>query len=142
MITFLHGDLFDSKCDILVNPVNIVGVMGKGLALQFKGRFPGMFQRYFDDCRAGLLHVGSVKIYPIDYGKKFIACFPTKSHYQDKSKLAWIDEGLKDLKAQLAGRSCAIPKLGAGLGGLLWKDVEPLVVDILKDCKEEIEVYV
>lgn len=141
MITFLKGNIFDSTCDILVNPVNTVGVMGAGLALKFKSRYPGMFQRYFDDCRAGLLHVGSVKLYPVEFGTKFVACFPTKQHWKKPSEMIWLDAGLEDLKLKLHGRSCAIPRLGCGLGGLYWNDVRELINDVFLDSDEAIEVY-
>lgn len=142
MITFLHGDIFESGCEIPVNPVNTVGVAGAGLALQFKSRYPGWFQRYFDDCRSGLLYTGAVRMYPIDYGKRFVCCFPTKRSWRNPSQLEWIEDGLKDLKTKLAGHSCAVPRVGAGLGGLPYlAEVRPLIVDILGDCAEEIEVY-
>lgn len=146
MIHYVSGDIFSSGCDILVNPVNTVGVMGAGLALNFKSKYPGMFQRYFDDCRAGLLRVGEVKLYPVEHGKRFIANFPTKEHWGNSSKIEWIQDGLDDLREKLngvavSGKSIAFPKIGCGLGGLDWEDVKPLLVKTFSDYEPVVEIY-
>lgn len=147
MLNFVHGDLFDSKAEALVNTVNTVGVMGKGLALDFKQRYPGNFELYKAACEIGLVAIGSVFITRPDdlVGPKWIVNFPTKEHWRHRSQLAWIQSGLKDLKTfitQYGVRSIAIPPLGAGLGGLYWPDVRALIIEVLGNLKDvEILVY-
>lgn len=145
MITFIPGDIFASECAILVNPVNCVGVMGKGLALKFKQRYPAMFGQYKRDCADLLYRPGEVRIVwsenSFGIGRR-ICNFATKDHWREPSKVEWIEIGLKGLKTKLHGSSVALPMIGCGLGGLRWVDVEPLVVEILGDCEEKIEVYV
>lgn len=121
-------NLFDSGCKALVNPVNCVGVMGAGLAAQFKERFPVMYAVYRKDCSDRLLKPGKVHIV-YDSGT-YIINFPTKNHFKDGSKLEWIEEGLDDMVERIRASdisSVAIPALGCGLGGLKWGDVLPLI---------------
>lgn len=132
MIRFTKGNIFDSGCDALVNPVNCVGVMGKGLALQFKQRFPANFASYAAACRAGELSPGRMHVF--DTGSpqpRFIVNFPTKRHWRDASRLDDVANGLQALAAAIAAngiRSIAIPPLGCGLGGLPWCDVRTLIL--------------
>src|SRR3954471_22998601 len=94
MIEFTRGDLLAADVEALVNAVNTVGVMGKGLALQFKRAYPTMFEDYRRACRANELRLG--KMHVVDVGARLIINFPTKGHWRAKSKLADIDAGLQD----------------------------------------------
>lgn len=128
MITEVKGDVFDSGCAALVNPVNCVGVMGAGLALQFKHKFPKNFDFYKSICRCNALFPGI----PLIFEEKgvFVINFPTKSNWKEDSKLYYIERGmplLVNLIVALNIPSVAIPKLGCGLGNLDWEDVKPLV---------------
>ena len=131
MIRFAKGNIFDSCCEALVNPVNCVGIMGKGLALQFKQRFPANFSSYAKACRAGELVPGHMHLF--DTGSHLPRCivnFPTKRHWRDASRLDDVDHGLAALARVIAAndiRSIAVPPLGCGLGGLPWHDVRQLM---------------
>lgn len=146
MITFTKGDLFESHSEALVNPVNCVGVMGKGLALQFKQRFPENFRLYDAACVFREVKVGKMFVtQPTDPSlPRWVINFPTKKHWSNPSKLEWIEDGLKDLRRFLIEQkvqSVAIPALGAGLGGLDWKDVRKLIERELAGMETEIMVY-
>ena len=119
------GDLFTSGCEGLVNPVNTEGVMGKGLAAEFKRRWPAMFVNYQAACRTGTLKIGSVQPCKVDSegADLWIFNFPTKDRWRDPSKLEYVEKGLTDLRRALRSlelKSVAIPALGAGLGMLDW----------------------
>ena len=129
-------DILDSGCDGLVNAVNCVGVMGKGLALAYKQRFPAMFESYRQSCTRGEVEPGRVHVYPLRSADPpfFILNFPTKDHWQGNSELQFIQEGLQDLRnicVELKLRTLAVPALGCGLGGLSWSDVGPRIVTAL-----------
>ena len=138
MIRFIQGNIFDSGCQALVNPVNCVGVMGKGLALQFKHRFPANFEAYRDACSRHAVRPGRCLVF--DTGSdptRFVVNFPTKRHWRDRSRIEDIAAGLDDLAGILhrgAISSVAIPPLGCGLGGLPWPRVWSLLVDRLAPC--------
>lgn len=126
-----EGDLLAAEVDALVNPVNTRGVMGKGLALQFKKAFPDNFAAYSKACKAGEVVVGKMHVFERPTSPRVIVNFPTKEHYSDPSQLEYVRDGLVDLVLQvrrLRVRSIAIPMLGCGLGGLAWSDVRPLIV--------------
>ena len=136
MITFKTGDIFRSKAEALVNPVNCVGVMGAGLALQFKWKYLDNFKLYEAACKQGEVVPGQMHVTepPKRFGPmknlKYIVNFPTKRHWKDESRLEDIQEGLKDLARVIQDKniqSIAIPPLGCGLGGLNWKQVRPLI---------------
>ncbi len=134
MIQSTTGNLLHADVDALVNTVNCVGVMGKGIALQFKQAFPEMFKAYRAAAKAGEVVPGRMHVYPTGalVGPRYIINFPTKRHWKAKSRLADIDDGLLDLVAQVRAlgiESLAIPPLGAGNGGLDWADVRPRIVD-------------
>jgi O-acetyl-ADP-ribose deacetylase (regulator of RNase III) len=138
MITFTQGNLLEAKAEALVNTVNTVGVMGKGIALMFKEAFPENTTIYEATCRSGGLHVGRMLVTEHDQlvGPRWIINFPTKKHWRNPSKLEWIIEGLKDLKRVIVERdirSIALPPLGSGNGGLDWRDVRPEIEAALKD---------
>lgn len=119
-----NGNIFNSDCQYLVNPVNTVGVMGKGLALDFKNKFPDNFKKYRKYCKSGEFTVGKLLI--ISENNKKIVNFPTKLHWKNKSEINYILEGLAKLKTAIEKyniKSIAMPKLGCGLGGLDWNIV-------------------
>ena len=128
MITFTKGNLLESNAEALVNTVNTVGVMGKGVALMFKEAFPENFKAYEAACKRREVEVGRVLLTERQQlmGPKWIINFPTKKHWRHPSKIEWIEEGLKDLKRIIVEkkiRSIALPPLGSGNGGLNWVDV-------------------
>lgn len=128
MITYEDGDLFDVVADAYVNPVNCVGAAGKGLALQFKEKFPTNFLAYKHACDKKEVVPGKifVKKHSDIATPYFILNFPTKRHYKDKSLIEDIDAGMEELVKLvnlLELRSIAIPALGCGEGGLEWKEV-------------------
>lgn len=125
------GNILTVRAEALVCPVNCVGVMGAGLALQFRHAFPRAHVSYKGDCAAGRLRLGRVTISILETRlPRMIVFFSTKRHWRDKSALTDIEEGLVGLTevVELHGvRSIAIPALGCGLGGLRWGDVRPLI---------------
>lgn len=131
MIRYTTGNLLDDPADALVNAVNCVGVMGRGIALEFKKRFPENFQKYQAACLGGEIHVGFMFVTK-EAGKTIIN-FPTKKHWRNRSHLSWIETGLRfDLRRIIILndiRSIAIPALGCGLGGLPWDKVRYLIED-------------
>ena len=145
MIEFIeNGDIFKSSAEVLVNPVNTAGVMGKGLALQFKFRYPSILVPYQKACKEGKLKIGKLQL--LNGGNKFILNFPTKEDWSEPSRLEYIDEGLKKFALFYKDKGIkkiAFPKLGAGLGGLDWKnEVKPLMIARLAYLQDiDIEVY-
>lgn len=141
MIEFTEGNLLESEAEALVNTVNTVGVMGKGVALMFKETFPENFKEYEAACRAKELKVGKMFVTRRDalLGPKWIINFPTKAHWRYPSKMEWVERGLDDLRAVIVRNnilSIALPPLGAGNGGLEWAEVKELIVEKLKDLKD------
>jgi len=146
MITYKKGNIFDAKVEALVNTVNTVGVMGKGIALQFKFAFPESYKAYKEAASRNEIVTGKVQIVPVNdiNGVKYIINFPTKAHWRNPSKIQWINDGLIDLKKQVQEfgiNSIAIPPLGCGNGGLNWDNVKPLIDSLLADLKIDITVY-
>jgi O-acetyl-ADP-ribose deacetylase (regulator of RNase III) len=142
MLRFVNGDMFKSKAQTLVNAVNCVGVMGKGIALTFKERFPKMFEDYQLQCQQGRIKPGVLTLY--SNGTPWIINFPTKQHWKGKSQLEYIESGLQALVRQYKQwnlTSIAMPALGCGYGGLNWEDVRPLMEKYLSDVDMDIEVY-
>lgn len=142
MITILNADIFQMQVDAIVNPVNCVGVMGKGLAKAFKEHYPKNYTEYFSWCDSGQSAIGIVCIHITDLEfPKYIMNFPTKYHWKDPSTLEMIELGMIDFISKckiLKIKSCALPQLGCGLGGLNWDDVYPIVkkyLDLLPDVK-------
>ena len=132
MITFTQGNLLESDTEALVNTVNTVGVMGKGIALMFKEAFPENFRVYAAACKAGDVRVGHMLVTERKelVGPRWIINFPTKKHWRHPSKMEWIVDGLEDLKRVVADRgikSVALPPLGSGNGGLDWSEVRPRI---------------
>jgi len=140
MIKFTTGNLLEDRSEALVNTVNTVGIMGKGIALMFKERFPENFRRYVAACKATEVRVGEVFATPTSElnGPLWIVNFPTKQHWRGNSRVEWIVEGLKDLRCFIERegiKSIAIPPLGAGNGGLTW----PLVRSAIETAFEGLE---
>lgn len=133
MIRITDGNLLTASVDALVNTVNTEGVMGKGIALQFKRAYPEVFDKYEADCKAGRVTLGSMHVVDLGGlvgGPRWVINFPTKGHWRAKSKLKDIEAGLDDLAKvieRLGIESIAIPPLGCGHGGLRWADVRPLI---------------
>jgi len=147
VITEAHGNLLDDPADALVNTVNTVGIMGKGIALQFKRRFPAMFKDYERAAKQDALHLGSMHVWPTGTFEppRYVINFPTKGHWRSRSKLRDIEAGLDDLRTVLLDlnvKSVAVPPLGCGHGGLRWSDVEPLIERVLGDLPGiDVRVY-
>lgn len=132
MLTTASGNLLQADVDALVNTVNTVGVMGKGIALQFKRAYPAMFAEYQKACRAGDIQLGRMHVWETGSisGPRFIINFPTKGHWRSGSAMKDVVGGLSDLIEVIRGRgirSIAVPPLGCGNGGLDWADVEPRI---------------
>lgn len=146
MITYTTGNLLEAEVEALVNTVNTVGVMGKGIALMFKERFPANTDAYTKACKAGEVQTGRVFVTETGelMGPRWIVNFPTKQHWRAKSRMAWIEEGLVDLRRfieQNKVRSIAIPPLGSGNGGLAWGEVKSRIEQTLRNL-EGVEVVV
>jgi len=132
MLEFKEGNLLEEQAEALVNTVNCVGVMGKGIALQFKQAYPENFRQYAKACRAGEVQPGRMFTVPTGklFNPRYIINFPTKSHWKNKSKIEDIKSGLVALVAEvqrLGLTSIAVPPLGCGNGGLNWVEVKPLI---------------
>ncbi|WP_458245180.1 type II toxin-antitoxin system antitoxin DNA ADP-ribosyl glycohydrolase DarG [Streptomyces sp. MAI_2237] len=132
MITRGTGNLLLADVDALVNTVNTVGVMGKGIALQFKRAYPDNFEDYKASCDRGDVNPGRMHVHEVRQlgGPRFIVNFPTKRHWRAPSRLEDIASGLVALRDEIVERgikSIAVPPLGCGNGGLAWNDVEPLI---------------
>lgn len=139
----LIGNIFDSTAKTVVNTVNCVGVMGKGIAEEFKRRFPEMFREYVRLCDLGEVRPGQPYLYTDIYGTSIIN-FPTKNHWKSPSKLSYISDGLNwfvQNYEQLGITSIAFPPLGCGNGGLKWEIVGPLMYQTLSSLPIDIEVY-
>src|SRR3954451_2786243 len=132
MIRVAHGNLLTADVQALVNTVNTVGVMGKGIALQFKRAYPANFSAYRTACERGDIRLGEMFLFDtaIKGPRRYIINFPTKRHWKSSSRLADIEAGLSDLVRVVAEHSItsiAIPALGCGNGGLDWRQVRPLI---------------
>lgn len=141
MIELRKGDILKADAEALVNTVNCVGVMGRGIALQFRKEYPESYEEYRAACERKELHTGMVLIYERHSLLKphYIINFPTKQHWKGKSKIEYIDAGLKALIEEVRARSIrsiAIPPLGCGLGGLNWDDVRPRIEKAFRDISE------
>ena len=143
-VRFSQGDIFIQGTQAIVNPVNCVGVMGRGLALEFKKRFPDAFKAYHQACTQDLVRPGRMFVYNTGAAQpRWIVHFPTKRHWRDQSLISDIDAGLRDLAATIERHniaSIAIPPIGAGLGGLDWGDVRALIQQHLADTHARVTV--
>lgn len=132
MIEITEGSILEADAEALVNTVNCVGFMGKGIALQVKQAFPANFKAYESACRAGQVVPGRMFVFDNDrlINPRYIINFPTKRHWRGKSRIADIRSGLKALVADIRSLgvcSIAVPPLGCGLGGLDWREVRPMI---------------
>ncbi|MBU1903529.1 MAG: macro domain-containing protein [Proteobacteria bacterium] len=139
MIKLTQGNMLEADVEALVNTVNCVGVMGKGIALQFKQAFRDNFQAYANACRKGEVKPGLMFIFPTDrmINPKYIINFPTKRHWKEKSKLEYIEQGLNALVKEvgrLGIKAIAIPPLGCGYGGLNW----PVVCNLIETAFDQL----
>lgn len=147
MIKITNGNILKADTEALVNTVNCIGFMGRGIALQFKKAYPENFNAYSKICKEKKLHPGMVFTYrlPTLAGPKYIINFPTKRHWKGKSKLEDIEQGLPALVQEiekLGIRSISIPPLGCGLGGLSWETVRPLIEESLSGLTDvEVDLY-
>lgn len=148
MIIYKSGSIFDSTADCLINPVNCVGVMGAGLALDFKRRYPDMFKWYATACKKMELYPGQIAFWaPKTLTEQRCIClFPTKFLWHELSTVTLIDAGLKKFLTYaplMKINSAAFPKLGCGLGGLNFeKQIQPLMERHFAEIPLQIEVYV
>ena len=151
-------DILQSTCHVITIPVNAVGVMGAGLALQFAIRYPEMCEYYKAVCKEGNYKAGDVilltmfaqyafrqkNVKPGDYIPKF-ALLATKQHWKDPSKPGWVWDGLKELKSRIAEfdhiKSVALPPLGCGLGGLSWVEIHALILRVFEDTDLQVCIY-
>lgn len=144
MITYVKGDLFTSPADVLVNTVNTVGVMGKGIAKEFKRIFPEMFELYQEQCESGSLKIGSLFLYQSQH--KAILNFPTKQHWRSPSKVEYIERGLQAFVKsyeKFGIESIAFPQLGCGNGELDWElEVRPVMEQCLAKLPIRIFIHI
>lgn len=147
-IKITKGDLLKQDTDAIVNTVNCVGVMGKGIALQFKKKWPDNYKAYERACKAGEVKTGKMFVYDLgmlDSGKpEFIINFPTKNHWREKSKISYIEDGLKDLLRVINKhniRSISIPPLGCGNGGLDWAIVSKLIHETFANTDISVRLF-
>ncbi len=147
MITYKKGDILESDAQALINTVNTVGVMGKGIALQFKKAYPHNYKEYKDACKNSTIGVGKLLVVQdanITSGSKFIINFPTKKDWRKPSEYSYIEDGLIDLISVIERyniTSVAIPPLGAGNGGLQWGRVKQMIEEKLNGLNINIVVY-
>jgi len=141
----LSGNIFESEAEVIVITVNCVGVMGAGIALDAKYRWPEIENKYVTECAEGRFSIGD--IFWGQTNKQHVALFPTKNHWKLPSKIGYLESGLSTLRNDLVKksfRSVALPQLGCSHGGLDWKEVRPKIVrslDNVPDLKVELWSY-
>ncbi len=141
MFEYKKGNILQEQAEAIINTVNCVGIMGRGIALQFKQMYPENFKEYKQACDEGSIEPGKMFIYSIGklFNPKYIINFPTKRHWKGKSNIQDIKSGLIALKEDIKRyeiKSIAIPPLGCGLGGLDWNEVKPLIEQTFKDLTD------
>lgn len=146
VIRYTKGDILDADAEALVNTVNTVGVMGRGIALHFKQAFPDNFKVYAAACERGDVEPGRMFVFETDQLRpRWIINFPTKKHWRGKSRMEYIETGLEALVEEIRERgiqSIAIPPLGSGLGGLDWRQVRPVIERVLSEVPDvEAAIY-
>jgi len=147
MIRYIEGNILESNADALVNTVNTVGVMGKGLALQFKKEFPQNYKVYQQACKNNSFAIGDLIVTEEEsllYGRKTIIDLPTKTDWRKPSEYSYVNAGLKQLVKIIRDKqikSVAIPALGTGHGGLDWNNIKALIESDLKNVDADIQVY-
>lgn len=142
-ITEIYGNIFESTCQAIVNSVNCVGIMGKGVALEYKYRFPDMFQEYVNICNKEMLKPGLLQLYT--KSTPWVLNFPTKIYWKNPSKLEYVEKGLikfRDTYVEKGITSIAFPELGTHSGGLRWEDIQKLMYLYLKPLKNiDVDIY-
>ena len=142
-ITEFHGNIFETSCQTVVNTVNCVGVMGKGIAFEFRHRYPEMFQSYARLCQSRKFRPGMLQLWT--KSKPWILNFPTKDHWKNPSELEYIENGLEKFGETYLERgitSIAFPQLGTSSGGLDWSAVRAIMYQRLESLPNlEIEIY-
>ena len=147
MIKFTHGDILRADVEAIVNTVNCVGVMGRGIALQFKKAWPENFKAYALACKNEEVKPGQMFIFETGQlaNPRFIINFPTKRHWRAASRMEDIESGLRALVVDIKKyniKSIAIPPLGAGLGGLDWVQVRQKIEQVMGELPAEVQVYI
>jgi O-acetyl-ADP-ribose deacetylase (regulator of RNase III) len=143
-VKFIKGNIFTTSAQTLVNTVNCVGIMGAGIALEFKYRYPAMYEKYVSYCRQNLIEIGKLWIYDVPHSYNKILNFPTKKHWKYPSKYEYLEKGLKrfvDTYRDKNISSIAFPLLGAQNGGLDPEEVKKMMYHFLKHCDIPIEIY-
>lgn len=144
-VSIIYGNIFNTKAQTIVNTVNCVGVMGKGIALVFKLRYPQMFDIYKQYCAAHLLDIGKLWLYKGESNAPWVLNFPTKTHWKLSSEYEYIERGLQKFVETYEGKgisSIAFPLLGANNGGLDKDKVVEIMTRYLKKCNIPVEIYV
>lgn len=141
MIEYKTGDILREDAEAIVNTVNCVGIMGRGIALQFKKTYPANFDAYAAACKKDEVQPGRMFVYETGMltNPRYIINFPTKRHWRGKSRIEDIDTGLISLAKEIRARkikSIAVPPLGSGLGGLEWSEVRPRIENALRDLED------
>ena len=140
----IKGNIFNTKCQTIVNTVNCVGVMGKGIALVHKLRYPKMYLEYKDHCTNKLIKTGSLWLYTKQENAPWILNFPTKFHWKYPSKIEWIEQGLQKFVETYEKKgiiSIAFPLLGTHNGGLSTSEIKRIMDEYLGKCNINIEIY-
>jgi O-acetyl-ADP-ribose deacetylase (regulator of RNase III) len=148
MIEYVNGNFFDHDADIRINTVNCVGVMGAGVALQYKKKYPDMYKEYLSECQQEKVLIGKPHVWRENkmFEDKSITIinFPTKKHWKNPSEYSYVEEGLKWLQQFLSDKDSStitLPALGCGHGGLDWSRVKPMIEYYLGDLKSKILVF-
>ena len=146
MYTYRIGNIIQADCQAIINTVNTVGVMGKGIALAFKKSFPANYKAYRKAYEAGDLATGKMFVHHTgQLTPQIIINFPTKKHWRDRSELEYVEAGLIDLMKvikDLEIKSIAIPPLGCGNGGLKWATVQPLIEEKLSALARSVDIII
>lgn len=146
MITFKTGNILESQTEALVNTVNTVGIMGKGIALAFKKTFPIVMEQYSKAVKEESFHIGVVQVVETNsILPKYVINFPTKKHWRHPSKMEYIDQGLKDLVNKITEyniKSISVPPLGCGNGKLKWVNVKPLMIKHFNQISNDINIVI
>ena len=145
-IRIKNGDILKAPVEAIVNPINTVGVMGAGLARQIRERYPDHYAAYREACRRGEVRIGRMFVHDRGEGARprIIIGFPTKTDWRLPSKMEYIQAGLEDLVRVVREhgiRSIAVPALGAGLGGLDWRVVRPVILRALSGVEADVWVF-
>lgn len=143
-VEIIKGNIFNTKCQTVVNTVNCVGVMGKGIALVFKLRYPSMFEKYQEICKNRLLDIGKLWLYKGAENDPWVLNFPTKKHWKFPSEYSYVEKGLQkfvDSYKEKGIESIAFPLLGANNGGLEHDKVMDIMVNYLSKCDIPVEIY-